>query len=93
MYIYSINNFLTVLDYWYYFWHICFCIFIFPLICALFNIKIYHVALMMILSLLTTFSYEIISLYYNYNLPSIYIGFIVSFFLLIQKFYIIKSKN
>tara|TARA_B100002051_G_C16745441_1_gene647316 strand:+ start:6846 stop:8213 length:1368 start_codon:yes stop_codon:yes gene_type:complete len=88
------TSFDRALDYWYYFGTYVFVSSFFPLICALFSIKIYHVALMMILSLLATFSYEIISLYYNYNLPSIYIGFIVSsFFLLIQKFYIIKCKN
>lgn len=88
------TTFDRALDYWYYFGTYVFVSSFFPLICTLFDIKIYNVTLMMILSILSTFSYEIISLFYNYSIPSIYIGFIVStFFLLIQKFYIIKCKN
>ena len=88
------TTFDRALDYWYYFGTYVFVSSFFPLICTLFDIKIYNVTLMMILSILSTFSFEIISLFYNYSIPSIYIGFIVStFFLLIQKFYIIKCKN
>ena len=88
------TTFDRALDYWYYFGTYVFVSSFFPLICTLFNIKIYNVTLMMVLSILSTFSYEIMSLFYNYSFPSIYIGFFVStFFLLIQKFYIIKCKN
>ena len=88
------TTFDRALDYWYYFGTYVFVSSFFPLICSLFDIKIYNVTRMMVLSILSTSSYEILSLFYGYNFPSIYIGFIVSsFFLLIQKFYIIKSRN
>ena len=72
------NFFDRALDYWYYFGTYVIVSTLFPLICALFDIKIKNVTMMMILSILVTISWDIIIILEITTIPSIYIGLIIS---------------
>ena len=65
------------LDYWYYFGTYVIVSTLFPLICALFDIKIKNVLAMMILSVLVTFVWDMLIILELTNTPSIYIGLII----------------
>ena len=82
------------LDYWYYFGTYAFVSTFIPLICALFKIKLNNIILMMTSSIILTMSWEILSYNGLVELPSIYIGFVVSCcFLFIQKLHILINGN
>ena len=74
------------LYYWYYFGTYVIVSTLFPLISALFDIKIKNVSFMMILSIATTFLWDILILLELTTIPSIYIGLIIgSLFFLLRK--------
>ena len=50
-----------------------------PLLCSLFNIKIFRVTKMMLISILLTLIWEFVIFYNISNLPSVYIGLFFSF--------------
>ena len=80
------NFFNNALEYWYFFGNYVIVSTLFPLICALFDIKIKYVTLIMFLSLSVTILWDILILKEITAFPSIYIGLIVnSLFFLIQK--------
>jgi len=66
------------LSYWYYFGSYLLVSTFFPLISALFNIKIKNVTLMMISALMTTILWDIGILFNKVTIPSIYAGLLIS---------------
>ncbi len=67
------------LYFWYYFGGYLLISTFVPLLCSLFNIKIFRVTKMMSISILLTFIWEIMVFYNISNLPSVYIGLSFSF--------------
>ena len=74
------------LYYWYYFGTYVIVSTLFPLICALFDIKIKNVSFMMILAVSATLVWDILILFELTSIPSIYVGLIIgSLFFLLRK--------
>ena len=67
------------LYFWYYFGGYLLISTFLPLLCSLFNIKIFRVTKMMLISILLTFIWEFMIFYNISNLPSVYIGLSFSF--------------
>jgi len=75
------------LSYWYYFGSYVLVSTFFPLITALFDIKIKNVTLMMVTSLICTILWDIGILFNKVTIPSIYVGLSISLiFVTFQKF-------
>ena len=80
------NFFDNALQYWYLFGSYVIVSTLFPLICALFDIKIKYVSMMMIIALCVTILWDILILIQITTFPSLYIGLMIStLFFLIQK--------
>ena len=67
------------LYFWYYFGGYLLISTFVPLLCSLFNIKIFRVTKMMLISILLTLIWEFMIFYNISNLPSVYIGLSFSF--------------
>ena len=78
------------LYYWYYFGTYVIVSTFFPLICALFDIKIKNIAIMMRSGISITLLWDILILLEIVTLPSIYIGLLVGIIILFWK---IKGYN
>jgi len=80
------NFFNSALEYWIFFGGYVIVSTLFPLICALFDIKIKYISMMMIIPLCVTILWDILILIQITTFPSLYIGLMIStLFFLIQK--------